>query len=162
MATVAGETSVASIADGDSGEFERKSHDVSTPISHGLRVYFTAPMAATDPRGGSVRPVHPWPVDFVEDAVIDHLFIGELHRLLHAFFQQLKGDLELPLSEIRIAQRDAILRIVRSSSWCVISIESRDYFNLLPSTVTGSRTPDSRRSPHDIWQYTRRLRQSLQ
>ena len=66
-------------------------------------------MAATEPRGGSVRPVRPGPVDFVEDAVIDYFSIGDLHRLLHTFFQQRKGDLALPLGEIRIAPRDAIL-----------------------------------------------------
>ena len=40
--------------------------------------------------------------------MIDYFSVGDLHRLLHTFFQQRKGDLALPLGEIGIALRDAI------------------------------------------------------
>ena len=37
--------------------------------------------------------------------MIDHLPVGELHRLVHALFQQFQGNFELALGEIGVAER---------------------------------------------------------
>jgi hypothetical protein len=69
----------ASLSGNFMGEYSYFSRSES--LFHGV-------MAASDRGCVSVRPIRARPADFVEDAVVDHLSVGELHWLVHALFQQ--------------------------------------------------------------------------